>query len=127
MLQKTKEAELQAELIAIQKKIAKAEAKANVYAEEEEKFASLTKVVKERATLPSADKTSHSTFYIRGPGSVNATQLSKEVGQQVPKKEISKVEVVPKVPRKWMQTSQKTLELTLSRKLMRVWRKMLGR
>ena len=39
MLQKTKEAELQAELLAIQKEIVKAEAKANVYAEEEERFA----------------------------------------------------------------------------------------
>ena len=46
MLQRTKEAELKAQMLTIQGKIAKAEAKAQVYEEEEKRFASLTEAVR---------------------------------------------------------------------------------
>ena len=50
LLQQTKEAELRAEMLAIQKKIAKAQAKVHVYAEEEKRFASLTEAVQDNPT-----------------------------------------------------------------------------
>ena len=46
MLQRTKEAELRTEMMTIQGKIAKVEAKAQVYEEEEKRFASLTEAVR---------------------------------------------------------------------------------
>ena len=53
MLERTKEAELRAEMLTIQGKIAKAEAKAQVYEEEEKRFASLTEAVrKDQIELP---------------------------------------------------------------------------
>ena len=57
MLQRTKEAELNAEMLTIQKKIAKAEAKAQVYAEEERRFAFLSEAVKgDKSKFPSPEK-----------------------------------------------------------------------
>ena len=55
MLKITKEAELKAEMLTIQREIAKAEAKAEVYDEEERRFASLTEAVKNDQVKPPAE------------------------------------------------------------------------
>ena len=99
MLHKTKEVELQTELLAIQKKIAKAEAKANVYAEEEERFGSLTQAVNENKHREAAKQTSKGTL-IHSTENAGVVQPNTKEVAEARKREISKVELVLKVPKK---------------------------
>ena len=76
MLHRTEEAELKAQMLTIQGKIAKAEAKAQVYEEDEKHFASLTEAVrKDQIEIYDQAASAHQKVSLKTP----LTETSRDV------------------------------------------------